>query len=75
MAGESAMELTDVNSQKYRSHLFTVRVWHEAVGDGCTEWRGELKHVHSGEVRYFRRWSALVALLRAILSDLEPDHP
>jgi hypothetical protein len=50
-----------------RTHLFTVRVWLEELGAGQTEWRGEVHSVVSGEVRYFRDWATLVALLQAML--------
>jgi hypothetical protein len=32
-----------------RSHLFTVRLWAEGIGDGQTEWRGRVQYVPSGE--------------------------
>jgi hypothetical protein len=50
-----------------RTHLFTVRVWLEELGEGQTEWRGEVQHVISGETRYFRDWPALVAVMQAML--------
>jgi hypothetical protein len=50
-----------------RTHLFTVRVWLEELGAGQTEWRGEVRDVVSGEVRYFRDWPALVAVVQAML--------
>jgi len=50
-----------------RSHLFTVRVWREDLGHSQSEWRGEVHEVESGEVRYFREWSALLTLLQAML--------
>jgi hypothetical protein len=50
-----------------RTHLFTVRVWLEDLGAGQTEWRGEVQYVVSGEMRYFRDWPTLVALLQAML--------
>ncbi len=52
-----------------RTHLFTVRVWLEDLGEGQTEWRGEVQYVVSGEIRYFRDWPALVALLQALLPE------
>ena len=52
----------------YRSHLFTVRLWHEHLGDGESEWRGRVEHVSSREARYFREWSALIAFLQEVLS-------
>lgn len=50
-----------------RTHLFTVRVWIEDLGEGRTEWRGEVQEVVSGETRYFRDWPTLVALLQVML--------
>jgi len=59
--------------QRPRSHLFTVRVWEEQVGNSQTEWRGKVQLVTSGEVRYFRQWAALVPLLVTMLSESQPD--
>ncbi len=57
-----------------RTHLFTVRVWLEDLGEGQTEWRGEVQYVVSGEIRYFRDWPALVALLQAMLPKKESSN-
>jgi hypothetical protein len=54
-----------------RTHLFTVRMWLEELGAGQTEWRGEVRDVVSGEVRYFRDWPTLVALVQAMLPTKE----
>ena len=54
-----------------RSHLFTVRVWAEELGAGQTEWRGRVQHVTSGEVHYFRDWITLIALLTAMLPEVD----
>lgn len=43
----------------HHSHLFTVRVWCEVGHDGEVEWRGLVRHVLSGEWRYFRDWKRL----------------
>ncbi len=51
-----------------RSHLFTVRLWLEPLGNGRTEWRGKVQHVPSGEAQYFREWSSLAAFLERVLS-------
>jgi hypothetical protein len=48
-----------------------VRVWFEDLGDGKTEWRGQVKHVMSGEVRYFREWPNLVTILQEMLTEPE----
>ncbi len=47
------------------SHLFTLRVWMEDVGNGRVEIRGTLKHVLSGETHHFRDWPALIRYLEA----------
>ena len=54
-----------------RSHLFTVRLWSEALGDGRAEWRGQVRYVASGETRYFRDWSALAAVFLGMLSGVD----
>lgn len=46
-----------------RSQLFTVRVWLEDLGEGRSEWRGQVQHVLGGETRYFRDWETLVAFI------------
>lgn len=50
-----------------RSHLFTLRLWAEDLGDGRSEWRGELRHVLSGKTRYVREWPELFKLLLALM--------
>jgi len=45
------------------SHLFTVRLWLEELGEGQQEWRGKLKNVANGDERYFRDWAAAGELL------------
>lgn len=52
---------------RHRSHLFTVRVWLEDLGDGQFEWRSRVQHIPSGEIRYLREWSALLRFLREML--------
>jgi hypothetical protein len=55
--------------QYYRSHLFTVRVWQEELGNDQSEWRGKVQHVHTGEALYFREWQALIAAIMKMLSE------
>ena len=62
------MEKTD---QHPRSHLFTVRVWQEEVGQDLREWRGKVQLITDGNVRYFRGWEELVPLLLSMLSEVE----
>jgi len=54
------------------SHLFTLRLWPEALGDGRIEWRGQLKYLPTGETFYFREWSQLRELIRNWLPDFAP---
>ena len=35
--------------QYHHSHLFTVRVWQEELGNNQSEWRGKVQNVHIGE--------------------------
>ncbi len=56
----------------HTSHLFTLRLWQESLGDGRTEWRGQLCHVLSGQTYYFRSWQAFVTQMMKSLTDLEP---
>jgi hypothetical protein len=51
-----------------------VRLWLEDLGNGKTEWRGQVKHVMSGEEQYFREWTKLVEQLKEILSGLEKER-
>ncbi len=46
-----------------RSQLFTVRVWQEDMGEGRSEWCSQVRHVLSGETRYFRDWQSLVSFI------------
>ena len=64
-AAEKTVMQNDLGHQ--RSHLFTLRLWAEPLGEGRSEWRGRVQHVASGETRYFRDWSTLVTLLLEML--------
>lgn len=61
----------DKAPQTPHTHLFTVRLWLEELGEEQTEWRGEVQYVVSGEVRYFRDWTMLIATLQAMLPTRE----
>jgi hypothetical protein len=54
------------------SELFMVRLWPEDLGGGQIEWRGHAQHVNSGEVRYFREWSALQDFLALFCLNQDP---
>ena len=54
-----------------RSYLFTVKVWHEPLGEGRTEIRYQARHVLSGETHGFRDGTLLIAFLQTKLDELE----
>ncbi len=62
------------HNQKYSSHLFTLRLWQEELGDERHEWRGKIQHVQSGETYYFREWSVLMTAISKMIADRE-THP
>ena len=45
------------------SQLFTVRLWREPLGNDVYEVRWQVRHVLSGETRYFRRWQEVLTFL------------
>lgn len=69
------MDSPDAEQLVQRSHLFTVRVWAEPLGDGQLEWRGRVQHVLSGERRYFRDWPALERFLLEKAAELDSGEP
>ena len=54
------------------SHLFTIRMWPEDVGDNQIEWRGQAQHIASGRTCYFRNWPSLKDFLDRTLSGHSP---
>ncbi|MDA8335988.1 MAG: hypothetical protein M0Z41_13570 [Peptococcaceae bacterium] len=61
---------------KEGTELFTVRLWREMVNGDRGETRGEVRHVVSGETRYFGDRSVLEEFLRDMLSyGREADKP
>jgi hypothetical protein len=62
----------DRTSPSLTSHLFTVRIWREELGDGHVEWRSKVQHALSGEARYFREWAELIAFVREQVGDNDP---
>lgn len=54
-----------------RAHLFTLRLWVEPFGHDRQELRMQVKHVLSGEIRYFRAWSDVATYLAAKVEMLD----
>jgi hypothetical protein len=50
-------------------NIFTLRLWHEPLSTERGEWRGEVKNIATGEVRYFRRWEEIALLVPEMLCD------
>ena len=50
------------------SHLFTIRIWTEEISKTESELRGKVLHVSTGETRYFRDWSKLLAFIQDMMS-------
>ena len=66
----------DRMSPSLTSHMFTVRIWREELDVGRVEWRGKAQHALSGEARYFREWTELIAFVREQAGDAEEvDQP
>ena len=64
-----------MNKPLPHSHLFAVRVWEEETEANQSEWRGRVQLFTSGEVRYFREWTALAQLLVEMLAQKDaPTH-
>jgi hypothetical protein len=63
----------DANHLAPSSHLFTLRIWPEDLGNGQTDWRGKVQHVNSGEARYFRDWPTLEAFVVGLMRESEPE--
>ena len=53
----------EIRKDQAHSHLFTLRMWLEELGEDRREWRGQVEHVLSGERQFFRDWPTLVAFL------------
>jgi hypothetical protein len=62
------MENPDRSTLHAHSSLFTVRVWREALGERPGEVRMQVRHVLSGETRYFRAWAQVTEYLEGKLS-------
>lgn len=54
-----------------RSQLFSVRVWREQTARDVQEVRIQVRHVLTGETRYFSGWPPLIDFLLTRL-DLPP---
>jgi hypothetical protein len=60
---------------QYPSHLFTLRLWKEPLGEDLVEVRFQVQHVLTGESRIFRDDAQLLAYLRAKVEEAERETP
>ncbi len=60
----------DADPSQPPTYLFTVRLWHENLGNGDHEWRGKIKHVLSQEERSFRGYEGIGELILSLLPKL-----
>ncbi len=64
-----------MEENKQHSQLFTLRLWVEELSEDESEWRGQLCHVTSGEIRHFRDWAKLVPLVLEMLPGQPTARP
>ena len=70
------MEFVDQPAWHPPSTLFTIRLWHETLGKEPGAMCMQVKHVLSGETRYFREWSQLSTYLEGkVQAPKQPESP
>lgn len=57
------MNFSDPPISHPQSALFTIRIWRATLGAEPDAVRMQVKHVLSGETRYFREWTQLTEYL------------
>ena len=55
--------LSESDGSWNHSQLFTLRIWHEPLDAEHSEVRMQVRHVLTGETRFFRDWAALTDYL------------
>ena len=69
------MEMSDLALWQPHSSLFTMRLWRQVSGEQPGEVRIQVRHVLSGETRYFRNWAQLEDYLEQKLSVTNAVQP
>jgi hypothetical protein len=57
------------SSRSPPSIILTLRLWQESLGNEQSEWRGEVKNLTTGEVRYFRQWEEIAVLVPRMIEE------
>ena len=70
----AAMETNQPYSRHPKTHLFTVRLWVEVLSHDQGEVRMQVKHVQSGEIRYFRDGWLLLTYLLTKVQEVACEH-
>lgn len=55
-------------------HLFTLHLWQEPLDADQFEWRGQVKHVASGDMRYFRDATTLYNVVTSMIAEQIEDE-
>lgn len=53
---------------RFRSEQFIIYLWQEETANASAEWRGRMRHVISGEVRFFHNWDTFIGGLTELTS-------
>ena len=56
-------------SFSFDRQIFTLHMWQETIGADESEWRGQVKHIPSGRVRYFRNAHSLYDALMTLICE------
>jgi len=57
-----------------QSHVFTVYLWLEDIGEGQSEWRGRIEHLSTGEARYCREGTPVISWLLQMFASIDLKH-
>lgn len=68
------MESDSLSPLHANTHLFTLRLWIEILNDDQDEVRMQVKHVLSGETRYFRDGCLLLTYLLTKIREVEDEN-
>jgi len=57
---------------RFRSEQFVIYLWREEAAEvaacAVAEWRGRMRHVISGEIRFFHDWDTFIGGLTELTS-------
>lgn len=67
--------MLDQQGRRSSSQLFMLRMWPDDVDNDQLDWHGSVQHVQSGEVRYFRDWSTLIAFIEIVMQEMKVRDP